>query len=168
MDEGTVKTPNLKGRLYWCLKSLQTGDTLSHVGFPTPLVNCCPSTFSLTLPLFGECLQRTINNVKKYTQRCHLFSNYSTRHHTCHTERRKTNISSCLCLQREKNKKFYALQGPLHKAWLSTEVGGLRQFCLINRCQYRCTCPGSGGPGCHFIVPMVKNKPVADNGFQIA
>jgi hypothetical protein len=40
MDQISIKTPNLKCRLYWCLKSLLTGDTVNHVGI-------YPLTFSL-------------------------------------------------------------------------------------------------------------------------
>jgi hypothetical protein len=38
---------------------------------------------------------------------------------------------ACVC-RREKIKKFYALQGPLHKAWPSTEVG-LAAAVLLNQ-----------------------------------
>ncbi len=46
MDEGTIKTQNPKWRFYWCL--IEFIDW--RLVFSTPLVNCCPSTFSLTSP----------------------------------------------------------------------------------------------------------------------
>jgi hypothetical protein len=50
MDDGTIKTQDPKCRLYWCLKEFIDW-RYSHVGiFFNPLVNCCPSTFSLTSP----------------------------------------------------------------------------------------------------------------------
>ncbi len=50
MDEVTIKTPNPKCCLYWCL--IEFIEILSvMMVFSTPLVYCCPYTFSLTSPL---------------------------------------------------------------------------------------------------------------------
>ncbi len=43
IDQISIKTPNPKCRLYWCLIEFITGDTVCHVGLSTPLVNKCPS-----------------------------------------------------------------------------------------------------------------------------
>ncbi len=47
MDEGTIKTPSPKCRLYWRLVyRLKIQPVM--LAFSTPVVNCCPSTFYLT------------------------------------------------------------------------------------------------------------------------
>jgi hypothetical protein len=67
MDEGTTKTPNRR-RLYWCLiKFICRPETQSVMSvFSTPLVNCCPSTFSLSL-LWQNLRPVTINQEKPHT-----------------------------------------------------------------------------------------------------
>jgi hypothetical protein len=47
MDEGTMKTQNPKCRLDWCLIVYRLEIQSVMLVFSTPLVNCCPSTFSL-------------------------------------------------------------------------------------------------------------------------
>jgi hypothetical protein len=50
MDEGTIKTPSPKRRLYWCLIVYRLEIQSVMLVFSTSLVNCCPSTFFLTSP----------------------------------------------------------------------------------------------------------------------
>ncbi len=50
MDDGTIKTPNPKCRLYWCFIVYILEIQSVMLLFSTPLVNCCPSTFSNDLP----------------------------------------------------------------------------------------------------------------------
>ncbi len=50
MDQISIKTPNPKCRLYWCLIEFidwSSGDTVSHVGFFNPSCEQEPVTFSL-------------------------------------------------------------------------------------------------------------------------
>ncbi len=49
MDEATIKTQYPKCLLYWCLiEFIDWRNSQSCLVFSTPLVSCCPSTFSLT------------------------------------------------------------------------------------------------------------------------
>jgi hypothetical protein len=51
MHEGTIKTQNPKCCFYWCLIDFIRLEVQSvMLVFSTPLVYCCPSTFSLTSP----------------------------------------------------------------------------------------------------------------------
>ncbi len=50
MDKGTSKTPHPTCRLYWCLIECRLDIQSVMRVFSTPLVNCCPSIFSLTSP----------------------------------------------------------------------------------------------------------------------